>query len=94
MQAWEGGVSLGVEFQSEKEHQPLAKVMRGCLYALLRPISRIHFGMNSVRLCEDGRDHVVDVSWEALEARLVSHEAMEEDEEEIPLPITAGTCSS
>lgn len=44
--------------------------------------------MNHMALGQGQGEDIVNMSWEALEARLVAHEAMNVDEQERTLPLS------
>ena len=44
--------------------------------------------MDHMSVCEGDREEIVDMGWEALEARLVAHEPMDINEQQSPPPIS------
>lgn len=62
------------------QSSPFTKVVSCKLNRISRLVPRVNLGVNHMALSQGHREDIVNMSREALEARLVAHEAMDVDE--------------
>ena len=67
-------------------HVPSAEIIGSILYLPLGLIARIDLGVYDMCVGQGDGEEIVDVGGKRLEARLVSHEAMDVDEQQLPTP--------
>jgi len=66
---------------------PMAEIISREFYCFSRFVSRVYLGVNDMSFGEDYGKEVMDVGGEALEARLIAHEPMDEHEQQGPAAI-------
>lgn len=60
--------------------QPVAEVISSIRDILARLVARINFGVHDMRISQAHRQKIVHMGWEAFEASLCTHEAMQVNE--------------
>lgn len=66
--------------------EPLAEVLAGHIDRLVRLVSGVNFGVNDMSLSKKILEKAVHMGREGAERRIVSHEAVNVNNEEFPFP--------